>query len=41
MTPLVEELRKENIVEAQKLYIQLEKEYGVITEGIKKKINHY
>ena len=36
VTPLVEELRKENIVEAQKLYIQLEKEYGVITEGIKK-----
>ena len=36
ITPLVEELRNENIVEAQKLYIQLEKEYGVITEGIKK-----
>ena len=38
VTPLVEELRKENIIEAQKLYIQLEKEYGVITEGIKKAI---
>lgn len=38
VTPLVEELRNENIVEAQKLYIQLEKEYGAITEGIKKAI---
>lgn len=36
VAPLVEELRRENIVEAQKLYIDLEKEYEAVVEGIKK-----
>ncbi len=36
ISPLVEELRHENIIEAQKLYIKLEKEYEQVTEGIKK-----
>jgi hypothetical protein len=33
---LVEALRSENMLEAQKLYIELEKEYIIVTEGIKK-----
>ena len=36
ITPLVEELKKGNLTEAQKLYINLEKEYNVITDGIKR-----
>lgn len=36
VAPLVEELRRENIVEAQKLYIELEKEYEVIVDGIRR-----
>lgn len=36
VTPLVEELRHENMLEAQKLYVQLEEQYKVIAEGIKK-----
>lgn len=38
ITPLVEELKRGNLTEAQKLYINLEKEYEVITEGIKRAI---
>ena len=36
ITPLVEELRSENMLEAQKLYIELEKEYETVTDGIRK-----
>ena len=36
VSPLVEALRSENMLEAQKLYIELEKEYVIVTEGIKK-----
>lgn len=36
VSPLVEALRSENVLEAQKLYIELEKEYVIVTEGIKK-----
>lgn len=36
ITPLVEALRSEDMLEAQKLYIELEKEYEVVTEGIRK-----
>jgi HPt (histidine-containing phosphotransfer) domain-containing protein len=36
ISPLVEELRSENILEAQKLYIKLENEYEVVVNGIKK-----
>ena len=36
ITPLVEALRSENILEAQKLYIELEKRYNQVTEGIRK-----
>ena len=36
ITHLVEELKKGNLTEAQKLYINLEKEYDVITDGIKR-----
>lgn len=38
ITPLVEALRSENMLEAQKLYINLEKEYETVTEGIRKAI---
>ena len=33
---LVDELKKGNLTEAKKLYISLEKEYDVVTDGIKK-----
>ncbi len=36
VTPLVETLRSENMLEAQKLYIELEKEYETVTDGIRK-----
>jgi len=36
VTPLVEELRKGNLREAQKLYIELESQYEKVTDGIKK-----
>ena len=36
ITPLVDELKKGNMTEAQKLYINLEKEYDIITDGIKR-----
>ena len=36
ITPFVEALRSEDMLEAQKLYIELEKEYEVVTEGIRK-----
>ena len=36
ITPLVEALRSENMLEAQKLYIELEKRYNQVTEGIRK-----
>ncbi len=36
ITPLVDELKKGNLTEAQKLYISLEKEYTVIADGIKR-----
>lgn len=36
ITPLVEALRSENMLEAQKLYIELEKEYQTVTDGIRK-----
>ncbi len=36
ITPLVEELKNGDLTEAQKLYINLEKEYDVITDGIKR-----
>lgn len=36
VSPLVEELRGGNLIEAQKLYIELEKQYDVVVEGIKK-----
>jgi HPt (histidine-containing phosphotransfer) domain-containing protein len=38
ITPLVEAVRSENMLEAQKLYIELEKEYEAVTEGIRKAI---
>ena len=38
ITPLVEALRSENMLEAQKLYIELEKRYEQVTEGIRKAI---
>lgn len=36
ITPLVDELKKGDLTEAQKLYINLEKEYDIITDGIKR-----
>ena len=36
VSPLVEELRGGNLVEAQKLYIELESQYDRVTDGIKK-----
>ncbi len=36
VSPLVEELRGGNLVEAQKLYIELESQYEKVTDGIKR-----
>ncbi|MBE6748964.1 MAG: Hpt domain-containing protein [Ruminococcaceae bacterium] len=36
ITPLVDELKNGNLIEAQKCYIELEKEYDIVTDGIKR-----
>lgn len=36
VTPLVEKLRGGNLIEAQKLYIELESQYERVTDGIKR-----
>lgn len=36
ISPLVEELRGGNLIEAQKLYIELENQYECVSDGIRK-----
>jgi HPt (histidine-containing phosphotransfer) domain-containing protein len=36
ISPLVDELKQGNLIEAKKLYIELENQYEKITEGIRK-----
>ena len=36
ITPLVEELRSNNLLESQKIYIELEKQYDEVVSGIRR-----